>query len=178
MSFGLPRMPLGLHPSRLFAISRLNQAQALVLARRSLLTSPSSREEHVSNQTVKMGTSEIRSPPLGQHKELDPYKGQSAIDKAVHIFFFTEILRGAKAITNKYSCGTNLLWCRDVDRVGEFLQTTVYYHVSIRKGTVVPPFSGRACFAQIPQWRREMHRSNSLISGKAWTNTASSLQIV
>ena len=33
-------------------------------------------------------------------KDLDPYKGgQSAIDKAVHLFFFTEIIRGASLVT-------------------------------------------------------------------------------
>lgn len=47
--------------------------------------------------------SKIRSPPLNaaipldaKHEdEVDPYKGgPSAIEKAVHLFFFTEIIRG------------------------------------------------------------------------------------
>ena len=38
-------------------------------------------------------------------KDLDPYKGgQSAIDKAVHLFFFTEILRGAYPVTKISEC--------------------------------------------------------------------------
>jgi hypothetical protein len=49
-----------------------------------------------------------KGPPLGvglasagdePGKELDRYKdGPSAIEKAVHIFFLTEILRGARAL--------------------------------------------------------------------------------
>lgn len=50
------------------------------------------------------GPQSIKSPPLGTgtltardepDKDMDPYKnGPSAIDKAVHLFFFTEIIRG------------------------------------------------------------------------------------
>lgn len=50
------------------------------------------------------GPHSIKSPPLGTgtlaakdepDKDIDPYKnGPSAIDKAVHLFFFTEIIRG------------------------------------------------------------------------------------
>lgn len=55
-----------------------------------------------------------KAPPLGSGmasagdepgKEVDPYKdGPSALDKAAHLFFFTEIIRGAyKTI----ACGWN-----------------------------------------------------------------------
>jgi len=84
------------------------------------------------------GTSSAEDEP---EKYLDPYKGgQSAIDKAVHLFFFTEILRGASLVTEVSEQHLMIVF-RHVDCDGEFLPVAIHYPVPIREGSTFTPFS-------------------------------------
>ena len=73
----------------------------------------------------------------------DYSKGPSALDKASQLFFFTEIVRGESSLFGIYSSieqgsEENVeLTDRNVDCIGAILQTTIYNHVPIRKGTSV-----------------------------------------
>jgi len=87
---------------------------------------------------------------------VNPYKnGPSAIDKAVHLFFLTEILRGAP-----------IIWCwafsllnvrRNVDCYGELLSSSLYSHVSVRERTFISSFPWRTCITPLSQRRRALH---------------------
>jgi len=79
MAFARPRMPLGLSPRLL-----LYRSNPSLVSYRLLSTSRSAAAAHHHNHGA-----------LTESKQGNPYKyGPSAIDKAVHLFFFTEILRG------------------------------------------------------------------------------------
>jgi len=79
-------MPLGL-AQRMAPAARLHSVQSIVVRRRLL----SSSHRLLATPTVQPNTRDA-----GVYE--DPYKGgPSAIDKAVHIFFFTEIMRGASS---------------------------------------------------------------------------------
>ncbi|KAG6910969.1 hypothetical protein DXG01_006023 [Tephrocybe rancida] len=106
MSFIRPRVVVGLQP-RLLITPRTPSVRSAILAHRLLSTSTSLRAHHVhpdnSHDALKSGiearqhghgpASELRYDAYGH--ELNPYEnGPTAIDKAVHLFFFTEILRG------------------------------------------------------------------------------------
>jgi hypothetical protein len=97
MSFA--RSTLGL--SARLVVSRRAPTQSSLLAYRLLSTTP--RRLHAT--PVATTTAARKSPPLGQgtlsaadepDKNVNPYKtGLGALDKAVHLFFLTEILKGA-----------------------------------------------------------------------------------
>lgn len=99
MSFARPRLALGLAP-RILATQRSAALRSSIVAYRNIHSTHCSHAEHIDSRFE----GPIRSPPLGAGsltakdepgKDIDPYKdGQSAIDKAVHLFFFTEIIRG------------------------------------------------------------------------------------
>ncbi len=100
----------------------------------------------------------IRSPGVKTYsaadevgKDYDPYKdGPSAIDKAVHLFFFTEIIRGPYAHACSVKQFLNLA-TRHVDSHGTVLPATVHYHVPLREGPSVAALPRRACPSQIPK---------------------------
>ncbi|TFK68192.1 NADH-ubiquinone oxidoreductase 23 kDa subunit [Pluteus cervinus] len=102
MSFARPRVFAGLQ-HRLVLAPRSSVTRSQLLAYRLLSTSSNRHAQHVqkpeltsdlTNRTPhRHGVSTPQYDPQGN--EIDPYKGgPSAIDKAVHIFFFTEIIRG------------------------------------------------------------------------------------
>jgi hypothetical protein len=98
MPFARPRVPLGLSP-RLLSLARSHHVRSVFVARRLLSTSQSSRAEHQ--------TGPLSDVQRGATRDVNPYKdGPSAIDKAVHLFFFTEILRGAE--TNRSFRGVDI----------------------------------------------------------------------
>lgn len=76
----------------------------------------------------------------------DYSKGESALDKAAQLFFFTEILRGEFfACRTREGVGSKgliergrQLMERNVDCAGAILPTALYHHVPVRKGTAVP----------------------------------------
>lgn len=101
MSFARPRLALGLAP-RILATQRSAALRSSLVAHRNIHNTSCSHAEHLESRLE----GPIRSPPLGAGsltakdepgKDIDPYHGgQSAIDKAVHLFFFTEIIRGMR----------------------------------------------------------------------------------
>lgn len=142
MSFARPRVIMGLQP-RLLVSHRTASIRSAILAHRLLSTSTCSHAQHAqgppnsnSHDGLSSGvTSRTRhtEPAVARYdahgNELNPYAGgQSAIDKAVHLFFFTEIIRGATVPTEyQYSI---LMINRNVDCSGEFLPPAVHDHVS------------------------------------------------
>ena len=114
MSFARQWLALGVS-SRLRALPRSNLSQSSLITYR-LLTTTSARlhaepthvkhEEphHIDPAGLKSptgtGTLIVENEP-GQ--DVNPYKGkQGALDKAVHMFFLTEIMRGANLVLSKY----------------------------------------------------------------------------
>ncbi|RDB20016.1 NADH dehydrogenase [ubiquinone] iron-sulfur protein 8-A, mitochondrial [Hypsizygus marmoreus] len=106
MSFARPRVLMGLQPRILFT-PRTSSIRAAILARRLVSTSnaqhaqgPSTAVSHDGlSSGIRTGYSHPSEAPApvfdAQGKEVNPYKdGPTALDKAVHLFFFTEILRG------------------------------------------------------------------------------------
>ncbi|KIJ69951.1 hypothetical protein HYDPIDRAFT_35401 [Hydnomerulius pinastri MD-312] len=100
MSFARPRLGVGLSP-RLLSAQRSTALRSALTAHRSISSTRCSHAEHLEKPLE--GPVHIKSPggtaTLSAKDEpgkfLDPYKdGPSAIDKAVHLFFFTEIIRG------------------------------------------------------------------------------------
>ena len=82
--------------------TRLATSRPSVLAASRLLSTSSRQQAQHVEPTNLLQPNKPKSPPLqtafsGQYK--DPYAGgPSAIEKAVHLFFFTEILRGARKL--------------------------------------------------------------------------------
>ncbi|KAG6817873.1 hypothetical protein H0H87_001705 [Tephrocybe sp. NHM501043] len=106
MSFIRPRVVLGIQP-RFILAPRTPSVRAAIVAHRLLSTSTILRAQHAhpdnSYHALQSGISarEHKHAPAtepiydARGKELNPYEhGPSAIDKAVHLFFFTEIIRG------------------------------------------------------------------------------------
>lgn len=93
---------VGLQPRIVFA-ARHTLSCSPVISRRLISNSTRSHAEHASRPTsltsgINERTSHAPSPPReydAHGSELNPYRnGPSALDKAVHLFFFTEIIRG------------------------------------------------------------------------------------
>ena len=144
MSFARALVAAG--PSARLAAGRVSASRSLALAYRWHSTAPRHQES--------LGQSQVRSPSsVTAHytavnepgKDYDPYKdGPSAIDKAVHLFFFTEIIRGECHRPFLPRKNPSRSGSRHVARVGAVLPSSIHYHVSVREG---PPFSslpGRA----------------------------------
>ncbi|KAI6105916.1 Ndufs8, NADH:ubiquinone oxidoreductase 23 kd subunit [Pisolithus sp. B1] len=90
--------------SRLLGMQRPTTLRSSRIPFRSISSSRCSHAEPLERPDRLEGPRSIKSPPLGTGtltakdepgKDIDPYKnGPSAIEKAVHLFFFTEIIRG------------------------------------------------------------------------------------
>ena len=79
------------------AVARLNQRMPALLPLASRTISSTSR---VQARVVKPLPSSIPNPATPHQEAVNPYAGgPSAIDKAVHFFFLTELLRGASPDT-------------------------------------------------------------------------------
>jgi hypothetical protein len=106
MSFARPRVFLGIRP--VLNSQRTTPAvQAVIL--RQLSTSRTSCAQHQDELQSNLQTRHTRhAAPSGavfdgQGNEINPYKGgPSSIDKAVHLFFFTEIIRGMHTCSFSY----------------------------------------------------------------------------
>ncbi|PFH51301.1 hypothetical protein AMATHDRAFT_75029 [Amanita thiersii Skay4041] len=93
MSFARPRLLVGLQPY-IRVISRPPSLHASFQARRLLSSSTSYRAQPSPHH---------HSAAVTNAKDIDPYKdGPSALDKAVHIFFFTEIIRGMWVVLENF----------------------------------------------------------------------------
>lgn len=93
----LRQLVVGVSTARPLAARLTASRPSVIVVHRLLSTGSSQRAQHVNpDQVIK--TSHARSPSLATKISgdyTDPYKGgPSAIEKAVHMFFFTEILRG------------------------------------------------------------------------------------
>jgi NADH dehydrogenase (ubiquinone) Fe-S protein 8 len=145
MSFARQRLALGV-ASRLRALPRSNSTHLSLTAYRLLSTT--SRRSHAEPINVKheepyhghrLEPVALRSPSgtatLNAENEpgedVNPYKGgQSAIDEAVHMFFFTEILRGANVmVADAFDRADGV--CSHVDCAGEFLPRALHDHVPV-----------------------------------------------
>lgn len=102
MWFARSRLGVGLS-HRLPTPQRSTALRSALITRRSISSTRCSLGEPLDRHVSLEGPVKIRSPPntgtltaQGEpDKHTDSYKGgPSAIDKAVHLFFFTEILRG------------------------------------------------------------------------------------
>ncbi|KAI9574783.1 Ndufs8, NADH:ubiquinone oxidoreductase 23 kd subunit [Boletus coccyginus] len=102
MWFARPRLGVGLS-HRLLTPQRSTALRSALITHRSISSTRCSLGEPLDRHVSLEGPVKIRSPPdtgtltaQGEpDKHTDSYKGgPSAIDKAVHLFFFTEILRG------------------------------------------------------------------------------------
>ena len=169
MSVSRTRFILGLQP-RLVLAARAGPA----LAARRLISSSSctgAQHHHHHREPLESLTSNIDqrhmpSAPLDPDAQLAAYRdGPSALDKAVHLFFFTEIIRGnyPAALSLPLCCAGELTYSlvhahRHVDRAGELFPPPVHHHVPVREGPSVAPFPRRACPAEVPQWRGAVHR--------------------
>ncbi|KAH0839823.1 hypothetical protein J3R83DRAFT_770 [Lanmaoa asiatica] len=110
MFLARPRLGVGLS-HRLVIPQRSVTLRAASITYRSIYSTRCSHAEPLDRHGSLEGPVKIRSPPatgtLTAQDELDKhtesYKdGPSAIDKAVHLFFFTEILRGRLADEETY----------------------------------------------------------------------------
>lgn len=156
MAFARSRLLVGLQPY-MRATNAHPHLRATLQTHRLLSSSSCSHAQHApANQNHASNTGEHshrhnHTAPLVQDaegREVDPYKdGPSALDKAVHIFFFTEIVRGMVPVS---------LFCYEVEHfrhVGctrELFPTSVYDHVPFREGSLVSPVPRRACSSSLP----------------------------
>ncbi|KAF9226697.1 Ndufs8, NADH:ubiquinone oxidoreductase 23 kd subunit [Gyrodon lividus] len=102
MSFARPRLGVGLSP-RLLTAQRSTALRSALIAHRNISSTRCSHAELLDKPGRLEGPVNIKSPVATGNltaqdepdKHTDLYKdGPNAIDKAVHLFFFTEILRG------------------------------------------------------------------------------------
>jgi NADH dehydrogenase (ubiquinone) Fe-S protein 8 len=138
MSFARQRLALGLSP-RILAKQRSTALFPSIIAYRNIHSSRCSHASPLESSGRLEGPVSIKSPPLGAGsltakdepgKDIDPYKdGPSAIDKAVHLFFFTEIIRGMCFEDSFFELLHDSL--RNVDCYGEFLQVALHDHVPV-----------------------------------------------
>ena len=95
-----------------------------------------------------------------QDKYVNPYKGgPSALEKAAHLFFFTEIVRGSSTIV-AYVVSTvseNAIIPRHVAGLGAILSSTIHNHVPLREGSPLPSLPRRARASPLSQRRRAVH---------------------
>jgi NADH dehydrogenase (ubiquinone) Fe-S protein 8 len=102
-----------------FARPALGLSARLIAARRTATHSPLVYHRLLSSTPRRLlaspiGESNVKSPPLGQGsasaaeepgKDFNPYKdGPGALDKAVHLFFLTEIMKGPSTAIGVFIC--------------------------------------------------------------------------
>lgn len=145
MSLARPRLGVGLS-HRLLTPQRSIALRSALITYRSISSTRCSHAEPLDRHGSLEGPVKIRSPAATgtltaqdePDKHIDSYKdGPSAIDKAVHLFFFTEILRGRLEVEMRVNSVIN--FHRNVDCHRELLQASLHHHVSVREGSAVPP---------------------------------------
>jgi hypothetical protein len=108
-------------------------------SRRTLQAQPA----HKSSDDSRTGVHSARDEP---GKYVNPYEGgQSALEKAAHLFFFTEIVRGAFTLSPMlFPRHLNGHFPRHVASLGTILPSPIHNHVSFREGTSLPSLPWRA----------------------------------
>ncbi|KAJ7068576.1 NADH-quinone oxidoreductase [Mycena amicta] len=92
------------HPIPLITLSRRLQSSHATGRSTATPNYLESADGLISDLTIRKHRRELTARKYdAQGNEVDPYKGgQSAIDKAVHLFFFTEIIRGMWIVLEQY----------------------------------------------------------------------------
>lgn len=93
----LRQLVVGVSTSRPLATRLAATRPSVIVAPRLLSTNSSQRAQPVHSSNAQISHSHSRAASTNASGDyVDPYKGgPSAIEKAVHLFFFTEIMRGA-----------------------------------------------------------------------------------
>ena len=122
----------------------VEQVRARLLLRPSSRLSPSALLQRHLLQRNLSSTPRLLAQPANSHAHhehshsssiasdnyINPYKnGPSAIDKAVHLFFFTEILRGMLNCLVYSHLSLQHILSRNVDCSRAILPPSVHYHV-------------------------------------------------
>ena len=117
--------------ARLFL--RPTQSQSTLAIRRIVARTFSTSPARLYAEHAHNHSHSVASASSSSDNYVNPYKGQSALDKAVHLFFFTEILRGKLKIMHSGPV-SNLdifLDSRHVDCHGTDFPTSIHHYVSI-----------------------------------------------
>lgn len=178
--FPRTHLVLGLQP-RLVLNTRYTLARNAIVAHRLISYSSRSRAEHDSRhrrvETLTSGIGErgghqvhVTPREVDAHgNELNPYgNGPSALDKAVHLFFFTEIIRGEGII--QYSSSNSYIQCAGMWIVLEnFFRPPYTIMYPFEKGPLSPRFRGEHALRRYPSGEercigKNLHDSKYLLN--------------
>jgi hypothetical protein len=126
-----------------------------LLSLRHFSTSRRTLQAQPAHKSSDDSTTHIKSPQLGTGvyaardepgKYVNPYEGgPSALEKAAHLFFFTEIVRGAFTLSHMlFPPYLNGHCSRHVASLGTILPSPIHNHVSFREGSSLPSLPWRA----------------------------------
>lgn len=125
-------------------------------SRRSLQAQPAHKSSddsttHIQSQQLGTGVYSARNEP---GKYVNPYEGgPSALEKAAHLFFFTEIVRGAFTVLPMlFPPYLNDHCPRHVASLRTVLPPPIHNHVSFREGSSLPSLPWRARPSSLSQW--------------------------
>ena len=155
--YSRPNLVVGLQPRIVFA-TRHAFLRSPVVSRRLISNSTCSHAEHASRSSsltsgINERTSHAPSHPREYDihgNELNPYRnGPSALTKAVHLFFFTEIIRGmgrtSNSMINFFKSATGM-WIV----VENFFRPPYTIMYPFEKGPLSPRFRGEHALRRYP----------------------------
>ena len=124
----------------------------LSTTRRALQAQPSHKSSDDSVKSPRLGTG-VYSARDEPGKYVNPYEGgQSALEKAAHLFFFTEIVRGAFTLPPMlFPPYLNGHCPRHVASLGTIFPSPIHNHVSFREGSPLPSLPWRARASALSQ---------------------------
>lgn len=159
MSFAR-RAPLGLSTRLLHSPTTSTPSLHLVALRHFSTSRRTSQAQpahdsanHVKSPQLGTGAYSAKNEP---DKYVNPYEGgPSALEKAAHIFFFTEIVRGSLSATYFSLLSLKLVLPlrlpRDVASLGTVLPPPIHDHVSLREGSAFTSVPRGARVASLSQ---------------------------
>ena len=114
-------------------------------SRRTLQAQPAHTSSDDSTKSPRLGTG-VYSARDEPGKYVNPYEGgPSALEKAAHLFFFTEIVRGAfTLLPMSFPPYLNGHCPRHVASLGTIFSSPIHNHVSFREGSSLPSLPWRA----------------------------------
>jgi hypothetical protein len=154
-------------------------ASISLVSLRHISTSQRTSEAQPAHNHSHDSANHVRSPQLGTGiysapgKYVNPYAGgPSALEKAAHLFFFTEIVRGSfNVAVYVVSDVPTHHDSRHVASPGTVLPSPIHNHVSFREGSSLPSLPWGACASSLSQRRRALYRFVcSLLSYLPWLN--------
>jgi hypothetical protein len=135
-----------------------------LLSLRHFSTSRRTLQAQPTHKSSDDSTTHIKSSQLGAGRDepgkyVNPYEGgPSALEKAAHLFFFTEIVRGASTLSPMLIPSYLNGHCpRHVASLGTILPSPIHNHVSFREGSSLPSLPWRARASSVSQRRRALH---------------------